>query len=289
MARDVHAALSDARALFERAESITGLPITRLCFEGPPDELRNTDLVQPCLLTACAALMLPLQQAGIRPSYVAGHSLGEYTALYASGALTFDAAIRLVRRRGELMAKMQLGTMAAILGLDGARVSELCDAAGDRGTVVVANFNTPGQVVVSGEPHAVEEVSRLAQRAGALKIVPLAVSGAFHSPLMEPASADLRETIERSAFSKPRSPIVTNVDARVTVDPQALREKLVRQLFNPVRWSQSINTLQSLGVTTFWEIGPGKVLTGLLRQIDKRATGVVVNTFDDAKLALRGT
>jgi [acyl-carrier-protein] S-malonyltransferase len=286
MARDSHEALPEVRELFARAETLSGIPIARLCFEGPADELQETARVQPCLLTACAALMLPLTNAGLRPDFVAGHSLGEYTALYAAGVLTFDDALRLVRRRGELMAGMRQGTMAALLGLDDGRVAELCARARPAGIVVVANINTSGQIVISGEPLAVEEVGRRAKEAGATRVVPLAVSGAFHSPLMEPAAADLALVIQQTSFSQPFAPIVANVDGAVTVDPNALKAKLVRQLYSPVRWAHCIQTLRDMGVATFWEIGPGKVLTGLLRQIDRSAQGVIIGSLNDAAQAL---
>lgn len=286
MARDVYDSLPEARELFERAERVTGLPIGRLCFEGPAEDLQRTVHAQPCLFTACAALMLPLQSAGLRPEYAAGHSLGEYTAVYAAGMLGFDDALALVRRRGEIMQGMRRGTMAAILGLDDGRVRELCQEAAPHGIVVAANFNSPGQVVVSGEPDAVEAAGRLAKGAGAARVVPLNVAGAFHSPLMEPASVDLARAIDDAPFAQGFAAVVANLDAAPSSDPAVAKEKLKQQLYSPVRWADSIRAMQRLGVRRFWEVGPGRTLTGILRQIDRAAVGLSLGSLAAVEAAL---
>lgn len=286
MARDVYDAVPPCRELFQRAERVTGLPIRRLCFEGPADELQQTIHAQPCLFTACAALMEPLRRAGARPDFVAGHSLGEYTAIYAAGMLGFDDALELVRRRGEIMQAMRRGTMAAVLGLDDGRVRQVCAAAASAGVVVAANYNAPGQVVVSGEPEAVEAAGRLAKEAGASRVVALNVAGAFHSPLMAPAAADLATAIDRAPFAEGFAAVVANTDAEPSRGPEAARAKLKVQLSSPVRWADSIRAMQQLGVARFWEIGPGRTLTGILRQIDRAANGASLGSRAAVEAAL---
>jgi len=283
MAYDVYEAMPEARRLFDRAEEITGLPIAKLCFEGPADALQLTIHAQPCLLTACAALMLPLQHAGNHPDDVAGHSIGEYTALFAAGVLSFEDALQLVYRRGVIMHRMQRGTMTAILGLSDDQAVAACVAASSIGTVVAANFNAPGQVVISGQPEAVAEAGRIAKEMGATKVVPLKVSGAFHSPLMLPAAQELAEAIAVAPFKKGGARVASNVDAALSDDPDVLRDKLVRQLYSPVHWSDCMRTLQLQGVTEVLEIGPGKVLAGLLRHIDRSLSITSVNSLAVAR------
>lgn len=272
-----------ARAVFEVAEVILDLPLRRLCFEGPDDVLRPTELAQPALLTAAWAIQTEvnarLQRAGVDQavSLVAGHSLGEYTALVAAGALSFEDALRLVRRRGELMrdaAQDQPGAMAAILRLDDAVVERLCAEA--PGQVVPANHNSPGQVVVSGESAAVDAVMQAAASAGG-RATKLPVSGAFHSPLMAPAAEAMRAELARVHFAPPNLPIVQNVTAEPETEPDRLRHNLAEQITGSVRWTQSVQRMIAEGVDRFIEVGPGQVLTGLIRRIDRDVATLAVS------------
>lgn len=266
-----------AREAFEIADRTLGFPISRLCWNGPPATLTATENAQPALLTASVAALRALRAAhpSLRPSWTAGHSLGEYSACVAAEALAFEDALRLVRRRGELMRDADpagLGTMAAVLGVDRERAQQICDAVRDAGVLVPANLNAPGQVVLSGDRAAIEAAEPVALgRFGASRYVRLEVSGAFHSPRMEPAREALAVELERTEFREPRCPVITNVDARPAATAAAIRDALVRQLTQPVRWEESMRTLIGLGTEAFLEIGNGRVLRGLLRGIDRGA------------------
>ena len=222
-------------------------------------------------------------RAGLRPSVVAGHSVGEYAALFASGFLSFADALRLVRARGEIMQSMHAGTMAAVLGLELDMVERACDRARPDGVVVVANVNAPKQIVVSGEAEAVAAAGKHARDAGAVRVVPLNVGGAFHSPLMRPAAETLMTAMEALPFRRGTVPIVSNVDATATTEPEEVRAKLEQQLYSPVKWVDCIHALRAYGATRCLEIGPGKVLTGLLRQIDRSIPGISVNLLAAAQ------
>lgn len=261
-----------ARALWEKAEEVLGLPLQRLCFEGPEEALMATENAQPALLLTSLALLKVVEEAAggrVQPDFCAGHSLGEWTALAAAGALEEMTALRLVRRRGELMRRAgeeRPGTMAALLGLSREEVVSLCQQARGQGWVEPANWNAPGQVVVAGEVAGVREAMRLAQERGG-KAIPLKVSGAFHSRLMMPAVAGMEEALRGVAFRQPRCPVVANVNAEPTTDPRAFPRLLVQQLVNGVQWEASVRRLAAEGVTEFVEIGPGRVLSGLVQRI----------------------
>jgi len=261
------AAWPAAANVFQQADEILGLPLSELCFEGPDRELTPTEIAQPALLTCSWAALQVAAEALGEPAMVAGHSLGEYTALLAAGALDFPTALRLVRRRGELMrdaAAARPGAMAAILKLDDEVVAKLCDEAD--GVVVPANFNSPGQVVVSGEGEAVEALVAAAKAAGG-RAMKLPVSGAFHSPLMQPAAEAMAAELAQVELGDARVPVVQNVTAAPEQSAAALRQGLVDQVTGSVRWTASVQAMAAAGVTHAVELGPGKVLRGLVGRI----------------------
>lgn len=257
-----------AREVFEAADRVLGFPLSRICWDGPAEELRKTVHTQPALLTHSVAALRLVQAAGIQPTWTAGHSLGEYSACVAAGVLEFEDAVRLVHRRGELMHQAGLerpGTMAAILGMSPEAVEAVCEEASVVGVVRPANMNAPGQVAISGEVPAVERACELARAKGAKRAVRLDVGGAFHSPLMASAAAGLAEWIDRSPFRDARCPIVLNVSAEPATLAADIRAALKAQLLAAVRWEDSMRLLVARGAEGFVEIGSGKVLRGLLR------------------------
>jgi [acyl-carrier-protein] S-malonyltransferase len=272
MGTELHAERPD---LFDRylrpAEAISGLPLRTLCLEGSIEDLTATEVAQPALFCLSLALADLAREHGLRPAFVAGHSLGEYTAVVASGALPVADGLRLVVERGRLMAGAQHeapGAMGAVMGLEPDAVEALCDRARERGRVVVANLNAPTQVVVSGDVGAVELALDLALQAGAEQAVRLKVGAAFHSPLMEPVAARLAKLIEACSWSDPDIPLVANVSAEVLRRGPPIRDALTLQATSPVRWSASVATLVAEGCRSFLELGPGRVLTGLVRLVD---------------------
>ena len=279
-----------ARAVFDRANDALDFDVAKLCFEGSLEELSQTANCQPAIfVVSLAAFAVFVEKATVplgQCSAMAGLSLGEYTALVAAEAISFEDGVRLVRKRGELMqqaGQTHEGRMSSILGLDDETVQRICDEARDAGIVVPANYNCPGQIVISGEPAALAKAEALAKEAGAKKVVPLKVSGAFHSPLMAPAAMALREELERVEIRTPTTPVVANVSADYVRAPDEIRNTLVKQLEHPVRWTASMQRLAADGVETFYEIGPGKVLAGLMRRIDRSKTVVNLDgpdTFD---------
>lgn len=258
----------EAARIFDRADEILELPLSRLCAEGPEEELTRTENAQPAILTHSYAVWSSLPDQ-VREGVVAaaGHSLGEFTAYLVSGALSFPDALRLVRRRGELMARSEEGTMAAVLGLEDEAVEALCGEVD--GVVVAANFNAPGQVVISGEVEAVRRAGERASEAGARRVVALDVSGAFHSPLMEVAREGLAGALEAVELQDPTFPVVANATAEAVVDAERARELLVRQLTSPVRWSACVGRLRGYDPGRWLELGPGTVLRGLARRIER--------------------
>jgi [acyl-carrier-protein] S-malonyltransferase len=286
MGRDLFAASAAARRTFEEADEVLGFALSRLCHEGPEDALTATSNAQPAILVHSIAVLRTIEERSAGVAYAAGHSLGEFTAYVAAGALPFADAVRTVRRRGELMQQSgaaRPGTMAAILGLEEGAALEVCERASTAGAVCVpANYNAPGQIVISGDVRAVEAALVLAKEAGARRAVRLNVSGAFHSPLMEEAEAGLAAQLETVAMSDPGYPVVSNVTAQPVTSAADASRLLVRQLTSPVRWTDSVRTMLGLGVTTFLEIGPGSVLTGLLRRIDREARARTVGTAEEA-------
>lgn len=274
MGRDLVEAFPVARRLFEEADEILGAPLSRICFEGPEEELVKTVNTQPAIYLHSMAVLRVLEERGLRPQAAAGHSLGEYSACVASGALEHADAIRLVRRRGELMYAAGLsrpGAMAAVLGLPEAALAEALAEGGSAGTVVAANLNSPGQVVISGDPPAVEKAVEAARGRGAKRALRLPVSGAFHSPLMEPAAEGLRAALDAVRIRDAAIPVFANATAAPARSAEEIRRALEAQLVSPVRWEESMRAMLASGAGRFVEAGPGKVLRGLLRSIERDA------------------
>ncbi len=281
-----------AREVFLQADEALGVELSKLCWEGPEEELRQTENAQPAILVhGYAAWTVVKDDLAGRVRFGAGHSLGEFTAYTAAGSLRFEDAVRLVRRRGELMAASRAGTMSAVVGLEPGDVEGICARVSEEGAVVVAaNYNSPQQTVISGEVAAVERVGELAKEAGAKLVQPLPVSGAFHSPLMSDAEAGLREALEAVEFRDPEFPVVSNVTAEPVSDADTARSTLVRhQLTAPVRWTEGVQRIAREGVGDFVELGPGKVLTGLLRRIDRSLAGAEIGKPEDVERFSQGT
>ena len=275
-----------ARETFDSADRILGYKLSTLCWEGPEDQLKLTSNAQPALLTTSVAALRLLSAAGVTPAAVAGHSLGEYSACVAAGALDFEDALRLVRKRGELMQSAGVewpGTMAAILGMTREQVEDVCREAAQGGVVQAANLNAPGQVVISGEIAAVERACELAKARGAKRAIRLEVSGAFHSPLMGAATTGLVEALRATSFRDARCPVFSNVAAEPATRSSAIRDALEKQLLGAVRWEDSMRKLRESGIDACVEIGAGKVLRGLLRSIDRDLPAW--NVEDPASLA----
>jgi [acyl-carrier-protein] S-malonyltransferase len=282
MGKDLYETIPAARAVFDEADDVLGFALSRLCFEGPDSELTLTHNAQPAILTHSVAVHRCIADAIGTVAMSAGHSLGEFSAYVAAGAIDFADGVRTVRRRGELMLKSgeaRAGAMAAILGLDDAAIDRACEAASTHDEVcVAANYNAPGQTVISGDVAAVRRAMENAKEAGAKRAIQLNVSGAFHSPLMEVAEAGLADQLASIEFRAPSFPVVSNVTASpVTAVTQSL-DLLRRQLTSPVRWTMCVATMREHGVARFIELGPGNVLTGLLRRIDREAEGRSIGT-----------
>ena len=262
-----------AREIIDKADDVLGFSLSSLCFDGPEDELTKTVNVQPAILTNSIACLKVAQQDGIglcNPSFMAGHSLGEYTALVAAGSLEFSDALQLVRERGRLMYEVgqrSPGGMLAIIGSELKLVKEICLSSGCN----ISNENCPGQLVISGSLDALSKARILAKEKGIRHIIPLKVSGAFHSTLMEPILAEFKQLISNFTFSPPSCPIISNVTAQPIVEVTAIRDELVKQLYCCIRWQSSIEYMLNNGVNKFYEIGPGKILNGLIRRIDQQA------------------
>ena len=283
MGKDLYGGSPVARAVFDEIAADVDFPLLQLMFEGPAEELTKTENAQPALLAHALAVNALLRQAGVAPDVVAGHSLGEYSAVASAGCLSVIEATHLVRLRGELMAEagQQLGgTMAAVIGLDTEAVRRAAQQAGEVGTIVVANLNAPGQVVISGEEAAVKAASDLMKEAGAKRVLPLKVSGAFHSPLMKPAAEKLGEALATTEFSDANVHVISNVDAVDRTDAVSIKAALLRQLTGSVLWEDCVNRMVQTGVNTFVEVGPGKVLTGLVGRIAVDVTCYTTDTLE---------
>ena len=266
MAKDLYTSNETARIMMEKANEILGFRITDIMFEGTADDLTQTKVTQPAIFLHSVVLATCLPD--FKPDMVAGHSLGEFSALVAAGALDFEEGLRLVSIRARAMQKAcetNPGTMAAVLMLPAEKIEEICSSC--KGTVVAANYNCDGQIVISGEKDAIDEACAKMKEAGAKRALPLRVGGAFHSPLMEPARAELAEGIEKAVFRTPSCPVYQNVTAEPSTDPGVIKANLLAQLTSPVLWTQSIRNMASDGASHFIEIGPGKVLQGLISKI----------------------
>lgn len=271
MGHDLYENNAAARDLFEQANDILGFRITDLMFNGTDEDLRRTDITQPAVFLH--SVIVAKSQPDFAPDMTAGHSLGEFSALVAAGALSFADGLRLVAARARAMQKaceLKPSTMAAIIGLADEKVEEVLG--GVDGVVVCANYNCPGQIVISGEEEAIDAACKLLSEAGARRALKLKVGGAFHSPLMEPARAELAEAIAATEFHTPDCPVYQNVDAMPHTDPAEIKANLIAQLTAPVRWTQSVQRMVADGATEFTEFGPGKVLQGLISKIDRNAT-----------------
>lgn len=270
MGKAFHDATETARSRYDLANDVLGMDLRKVCFEGPEEALKLTSTTQPAVFVHSAVAFEALRDRGILPSVAAGHSVGEVAALYAAGVFGFEAGVRLVAARGKAMkeaGRARPGTMAAVIGLDDAQVAAVC--AETPGEVSAANFNSPEQVVISGETGAVREAMRIAVAWGAKRVVELAVSGAFHTQLMVPAIGPVREVLDRTVFSHPAIPVVSNVTGSPETDPGELKSLFIRQLTSPVLWSRSIRRIAEDGIRDAIEVGPGNVLRGLARRIDR--------------------
>ncbi len=307
MGADIFEASPAARRVFESADQAINNSLSNLCFHGPDDVLRETINTQPAIVTVSLALLAALQEAlaehtsswssPLTPSYTAGHSVGEYAALVASGALDLNDAVRLVRERGRLMhheGTVCPGGMAAVIGMEAETLQEVCRDATEQsmthfikvshpgqGQVSIANFNAPGQIVISGEQKALSLAMELAKERGAKRVIPLAVSGAFHSPVMQPAAAGLAQAVKNTGVHDANIPIIGNIDAAPLHEAQAIRAELAQQIAAPVQWIRTIEYLVGAGVTTFLEIGPGQALTGMVKRIAKGVTTLNVSSAAD--------
>jgi len=286
MGKDLAGKYPVAKAVFDEADRALGFSISKLCFEGTEEDLKLTANTQPAILTCSVAVYRVLEEKGLTPDFVAGHSLGEYSALVAAGALNFAEAVQLVRKRGTYMqdaVPAGVGAMAAIMGLSPAVVADVCKRAAGSEICAAANLNSPDQTVISGHAGAVKRAVELASQAGAKRAVILAVSAPFHSALMMPMQQRLEKDLRDTEFSNLQLPLVTNVDADTTTSGNEAREALIRQVSMPVRWEESVRLLIDEGVNTFVEVGPGRVLTGLLRQIERSVAAL--NVEDEKSLA----
>jgi [acyl-carrier-protein] S-malonyltransferase len=286
MGKDLVETFPAVADLYREADDVLGYPISRLCFRGDAEVLTETRNAQPAILLHSEAVLRVLRsEAGLEPVMAAGHSLGEYSALVAAGVLSEMDALSIVRKRGELMfdaGRRQPGTMAAVIGMTREEVDTLCtEASGNGAVVVIANVNSPGQIVISGHVEAVDRAVEIAQAKGARKTVRLNVSGAFHSPLVEPAQRELVEYLGQFTFNQPTAGIISNVDATVIRSADAIQDALSRQLTNPVLWADSMETLGRRWEGRILEAGPGKVLSGLMKRIDRKRTVEACGTAEE--------
>ncbi|AEO99315.1 ACP S-malonyltransferase [Heyndrickxia coagulans] len=290
MGQSVAGANEKAAAVFQKSDEKLGMDLSGLIQNGPLDKLTRTENAQPALLTVSTAILQVLQEAGIHADFTAGHSLGEYSALVAAGALSFEDAVYAVRKRGEYMDEAfpnGAGAMSAVLGLDRGVLEEVADEVSSEGeTVQLANLNCPGQIVISGTAAGIEKAGALAKERGAKRVLPLQVSGPFHSKLMEPAAEKFKTVLDEIAIQDATVPVIANVDAEVETGAQDIKENCIRQLYSPVLWEDSVKKMISLGVDTFIEVGPGKVLSGLIRKIDRSVKTYAVQDMETLEAAV---
>jgi len=289
MGADLYREYPAAKAVFDRADEVLGYKISELCFNGPAERLNATDVQQPAIFVTSVAALEAAKGLGrweVAPAYAGGLSLGEYTAYHAAGALGFDSALKLLAARARFMqeaAEATDGGMVAVIGLDDEKVEAICREAGQGEVLVVANYNCPGQVVLSGQKAAIDRAARAAEAAGAMKVVILDVAGAFHSPLMQSAADKLKPILEETAFSKPKFPVVANVDCQFHDDPDAIRRSLYTQVTSATWWAKSMQKLLELGADEFVEVGPKKTLTAFMKRISRRTKTANISTSADLK------
>ncbi|MGG3572059.1 ACP S-malonyltransferase [Bacillus gobiensis] len=291
MGKALYESDESAQSIFEIADQTLNFELSDLIFNGDSKELTLTYNAQPALLTTSIAILKKLETFGIKADFTAGHSLGEYTALVASGAISFEEAVYTVKKRGEFMNEAVPageGAMAAVLGMDTALLKEVAEQITTEGNLVqLANINCPGQIVISGTAKGVELASELAKEKGAKRVIPLDVSGPFHSDLMKPAADKLQEVLDNCAINNANIPVVSNVTSDVMQESEEIKKKLIEQLYSPVRFEESIQRLLDHGVDTFIEIGPGKVLSGLVKKINRRAKTIAVSDPESIELAVK--
>ncbi|XYQ02477.1 ACP S-malonyltransferase [Bacillus safensis] len=291
MGKDLFDQEAVSKAVFEEADNTLGFDLSSMIFEGDAEELTLTFNAQPALLTTSIAILKKFEESGIKADYSAGHSLGEYTALVAAGALSFKDAVYAVRKRGELMNEAVPageGAMAAILGLDKAALEEVTKEVTESGHLVeLANLNCPGQIVISGTAKGVELASEKAKEKGAKRAIALEVSGPFHSALMKPAAEKFTDVLSKLDIADAKTPVISNVTADIVTSRDEIETKLIEQLYSPVRFEESVERLIDLGVTTFIEIGPGKVLSGLVKKVNRRLTTISVSDQETIEAAIQ--
>ncbi|KUF25674.1 MULTISPECIES: ACP S-malonyltransferase [Bacillus] len=291
MGKDLFDQETVSKAVFEEADNTLGFDLSSMIFEGDAEELTLTYNAQPALLTTSIAILKKFEESGIKADYAAGHSLGEYTALVAAGALSFKDAVYAVRKRGELMNEAVPageGAMAAILGLDKAALVEVTKEVTESGHLVeLANLNCPGQIVISGTAKGVELASEKAKEKGAKRAIALEVSGPFHSALMKPAAEKFTDVLSKLDIADAKTPVISNVTADIVTSRDDIETKLIEQLYSPVRFEESVERLIDLGVTTFIEIGPGKVLSGLVKKVNRRLTTISVSDQETIEAAIQ--
>ncbi|MWC26603.1 ACP S-malonyltransferase [Paenibacillus sp. MMS18-CY102] len=290
MGHDAFQTFEGSRKIFEQADEALGFSLSGIIFNGPDDSLKQTANTQPALLTVSVALLEALKGRGLTPDYVAGHSLGEYSALVASGVMSFADAVVTVRSRGEFMEQAVpggTGAMAAVLGAEREALAQLCAAvSAEAGAVELANVNCPGQIVISGTAAGVQGVVERGKEAGAKRVIPLEVSGPFHSSLMKPAAERLSGVLANVSFQDAAIPVIANVTAEPVTAASSIRELLVEQVYSPVLWEDTVRKLVDLGVTTFVEIGSGNVLAGLIKKVDRGLTVISINSVESLEAAV---
>lgn len=283
MGKDLYENFDAAKKVFDTADSVLGKSITTLCFAGPEDSLKQTVNTQPCIVTmSIAALEALKSECDVKADFTAGHSLGEYCAMYASGVMTLETALKAIQKRADLMSEAKGGAMAAVLNAPAGSVEDALKEASSIGYVDVANYNSPAQVVITGDENAVQKAGEILLEKGARRVVPLAVSGAFHSKFMENAGKEFEKFVSDLELNNASIPVVTNVDASLTTNAEDFRTKMPKQIYSSVYWTQTIQKMAEEGVEIFVEIGPGKVLAGLNKKIIPEAA--VYNVFDKASL-----
>ncbi|MEC1633200.1 ACP S-malonyltransferase [Bacillus mojavensis] len=291
MGKELYEQVPAAKRLFDEADETLETKLSSLIFEGDAKELTLTYNAQPALLTTSIAVLEKFKESGITPDFTAGHSLGEYSALVAAGAMSFKDAVYTVRKRGEFMNEAVPageGAMAAILGMDADALKQVTDKVTEDGHLVqLANLNCPGQIVISGTAKGVELASEQAKENGAKRAIPLDVSGPFHSELMKPAAEKLKEVLDSCELKNADVPVISNVSADMMTDKEEIKEKLIEQLYSPVRFEETVNKLIAEGVTTFIEIGPGKVLSGLVKKVNRRLKTIAVSDPETIELAIQ--
>lgn len=278
MGKDLYEKCESLRPIFESADAISGLGVTEAMFTGPEEALKQTQITQPALYTHSAAVHTFLKEKGITAEFFAGHSLGEFSALAAAGVFSVEDGMKLVAKRGSLMSQARKGTMAAIIGLDDDTVIAICKGVEN---VWPANFNCEGRIVISGSPEGIEKACAKAKESGAKRALPLPVSGAFHTPFMQQAADEFRSFLDGFEFKPPKGKVIPNVTGEVTDDPGLIKDLLARQLTSPVLWTKTMSTLVSLGITEIYELGAGKVLTGLAKRGIPNASLIPVGTLEE--------